>query len=494
MQQGDTMVSKRGISDMLPVEIIERALSFLSVPELCRMRSVCKEWKEIIGRPSFHDLCDLNGRKHAYLFMWSIEPPRLFSSPILQDTLRFLDLNAKLWYSIPASSAGLPRVCPCGHEVESRYKSTNSGLVCELTTLKDTGGKMELAICDPLAKSRRMLPTPPQIFVSPNDDDNIVSVASLVVSAKIVTVVDYTAGNYKVFLLNNLSHTAALRAQPRMYVHESFTNEWRALENLPNGVEGSWAYSAVVLHESLFILQQHDDHFFTYRLSLYRYRFKENTWAEVYHMYFPRNVNFSRLVVGGDSLFLNVSLGGPRSSDPSYNRRFADPGLKSDPDCPDPGEFFEYPHFPDTDTCFEMYEILIDDHRRKPVVQLTLPQLQQIFGGDGAKLAVSCTGAPCVGSIGIPCVDSNGICNSVIMAITTHSRGFRLRRYDLATGSVDVLPPHPLVQRLQKRIGDFYTGNVENMKLSLRNLLAQSPKQQVSSEWRLLQERCPFHG
>lgn len=54
------MDSERGrVSGNLPVEVIDRMLSFL--PALCRMQSVCKSWRELMSSPEFHDLRDLKG-------------------------------------------------------------------------------------------------------------------------------------------------------------------------------------------------------------------------------------------------------------------------------------------------------------------------------------------------------------------------------------------------------------------------------------------------
>jgi hypothetical protein len=90
------MKYKRDFIPTLPFDVIELVLSFLSVPKLCKMRLVCKEWKEAIGMRSFHKLCNKNGRNHMYLFMWSVEPPQKSRfSLIFQDTLQFFDLNAR---------------------------------------------------------------------------------------------------------------------------------------------------------------------------------------------------------------------------------------------------------------------------------------------------------------------------------------------------------------------------------------------------------------
>jgi hypothetical protein len=133
-------------------------------------------------------------------------------------------------------------------------------------------------------------------------------------------------------------------------------------------------------------------------------------------------------------------------------------------------------------TCFEIYEVLVGESRRKLVAQFTEAQLQQIFGRQGGS----------VGWNGVPCVDSDGICNSVILGSNMGYRGFRLRRYDLATGSMDTLPPHPLVKHPWVSGGNYYAGSVEDMKLSLRDLLAPALQEQTSTGWRLVQGRWHY--
>jgi hypothetical protein len=302
-----------------------------------------------------------------------------------------------------------------------------------LTAIKAIGSsELSLAISDPIAKRRTVLPTPPSIFVPADNKYNIASLTNLASSTKIVSAVDYNTGSYKVFLLNNHDRIPTMSTLPRMYVHDSSTSEWRPLQNLPDGVAGSWASSAMVLHDSVFILKQHND-----RLSLFRYRFVDETWMEPYHMYFPRFLDECHLVVRGDCLFLSARL-----------RCFKGESRQS---------------------CCEIYKVLVGETRTKLVAQFTEAQLQQIFGGiDDVRWN------------GIPSVGSDGICSSVILGSNRGYIGFWLRRYDLATGLVEALPQHPTMKQSPVFPGNYYAGNVEDMKLSLRDLLAPAPEEQTS--------------
>lgn len=105
------------------------------------------------------------------------------------------------------------------------------------------------------------------------------------------------------------------------------------------------------------------------------------------------------------------------------------------------------------------------------MVQLTHTQVQQLFGRRCSELDVKYL---------IPSVDSNGICKFVIVIHTSSSVGFELGRYELTTGSVDILPPHPVMEPSNveptspQSIREFFS--VKNIKLSLRDFLTQRPK------------------
>lgn len=53
----------------LPKDVVERVLSFLSVPVLCRFRTVCKRWNSLIRDPKFGYLCDQHARQQESCFI-----------------------------------------------------------------------------------------------------------------------------------------------------------------------------------------------------------------------------------------------------------------------------------------------------------------------------------------------------------------------------------------------------------------------------------------
>jgi hypothetical protein len=47
----------------LPFKDVQRVLSFLPVPDLCRYRIVCKRWNLLISTPEFGALCAKNAAR-----------------------------------------------------------------------------------------------------------------------------------------------------------------------------------------------------------------------------------------------------------------------------------------------------------------------------------------------------------------------------------------------------------------------------------------------
>lgn len=101
------MRSREGLASGLPGKIIERVLSLLPVPALCRFRSVCKAWNELLCKPAFLDLCDASGGHDAYLFVTGHLAD--FDCCWVHDAYRratcFLDLENNRWYSIPVDAS-----------------------------------------------------------------------------------------------------------------------------------------------------------------------------------------------------------------------------------------------------------------------------------------------------------------------------------------------------------------------------------------------------
>jgi hypothetical protein len=86
----------------LPPEIVERVLTFLSAPALCRFRTVCKRWNVLICKPEFGALYIQRTRQDAGFVVLRFitysdeeEPFR-----VVNPGWSILDVSARRWYTI----------------------------------------------------------------------------------------------------------------------------------------------------------------------------------------------------------------------------------------------------------------------------------------------------------------------------------------------------------------------------------------------------------
>lgn len=331
--------------DELPVEIIERVLSFLSVPELCRVRSVCKTWNELLSKQSFHDLYETQKRKHdAFLFLtrdldcdgWSVV------DPIFRRTVSFLDLETRRWHSIDAAAALNEE------DFETQLSAMDDGLICELSTLRGSDDDLALTISDPVARIRATLPAPPEIFC-------LGTYLPILLPA-----VDAPQRTFKVFLVNNPREFGTLTLT-RVHVYE---NEWRALRNPPKEFEESIAGSAVMLHQVLYIVFRDISR---RQFVLLAYDLRSDSWTELRRMSFPRKLRHPQLVARGNRLFMNAWSDGTNGS------------------------------------LFEVLEVLAA--RNRTVVQFTIAQLHELFGEQDSEFDIA-YGVPCMDSSSVVLMSS----------------------------------------------------------------------------------------
>lgn len=411
MQQESLDSDVVGDCGELPVEIIERVLSFLAIPELCRLRSVCKTWNELLSKPSFHDLYERNGKNDAFLFLtrdldcdgWSVV------DPVFRSTVSFLDLETQRWHSIPAGSS-------LEDEFETQLSAMDDGLICELSTLRGSDDDLALTISDPVAKIRTALPAPPEIFC-------LGTYLPIILPA-----VDIPARSFKVFLVNNPREgNREGKTLIRVHVHEPCRNEWRGLRNPPKEFEEAIAGSAVILSHVLYIVFRD---IVRRQFVLLSYDLQDDAWTELRRMSFPRKLRHPQLVARENRLFMNAwSDSEQEGSNVSL---------------------------------FEVFEILVTDYTIRTVVQFTISTLHQLFEEQDSEFDIA---------YGVPCVGSSGMCTYVVLM---SSLSGKLISYELKSGAVSVLPANPLIQGSCKETYpayDIFRG--KNMNLSLRNLLSQ---------------------
>ena len=212
---------KVGLGYELSFDVVERILSFVSVPKLCRLRTVCKSWNSSICSANFSALQQSYGRQTDACFIVAryIKEIPLLDDNFSKQTFRkhcgwaFLDLNAKRWYTIVQDR----------EEVfdQFRYRSstvTNAGLVCQVFGVNSHIEKdVSIFISNPIGKASRRLPSPPCSF-------NFIN--ALYYKSQVDIVADCIAHNHKVFVMPNTNDYIS-EDNPIIHVYKQTTNRWR---------------------------------------------------------------------------------------------------------------------------------------------------------------------------------------------------------------------------------------------------------------------------
>lgn len=414
-RQTPTMDTEESVWSQLPHELVERVLSFLSVPDLCRFRVVCKKWNEIVCRPSFHDLCDEHNNsnrveRNTYLFVtrrWGFGLRG--RGNLMHSWTSFLDVDAMRWYnSNPIKDEG------------TQFLAMDDGLICE-----SDANFQKFIISDLIHanRARRVLPKPP------------VPCSHADVHPTIVMAVDPGARSFKVVVIDNTG-----QAPTRMFVYESSSNQWRALRNPPYLGQLEIAWSTIIIREVLYITIGHSR---PQRLSgqfvVFRYNLQEDLWGDVIRASVPPGKLIKRppqFVVSSDRLFIMMGVSEHSNSqpDPAHN-----------------------------ELVLEVREVLIVANETRTVAAITFSDLKKMFDEVSEDFHVA---------YGVPCVNSEGLCTSITLV---SSLSGKVVSYDLVSGSAVVLPALEEVGGPDDDddIPPLMICQGKRMKLSLRILTSQ---------------------
>lgn len=346
------MEMNEGVWSRMPSELIERVLSLLPVPVLCRFRSVCKTWRQLFRTPSFLDLCDRNGTPKEYLFL-----ARCLSDPddglvcSIDEAMTFLDIEAGRWYWIKSEhwrhySFALP------HESsETRLLAMDESLVCEFTALPDDPNKgYAIFISDPIAKTAAVeLPPVPSYRYSRETSG---------LPTSMTIDVDKVAYTFKVFLNCDL----------RWYVYESSIGVWRDLGTIPDfqHAEVKKSSTPTIFHGILYTIAWLPS---ASKFVVFSYNLQTDEWRALPGLRIPSHYYDPQLLVVGNRLFAVscVSSNVPNSE-------------------------------------FEVMEVLVGKNEARVVVHIPNARLLEYFD-EGLPFCV----------FGFPIVDSQGVCKAIVL-------------------------------------------------------------------------------
>lgn len=275
----------------LPLEIIERVLSFLPVPDLCRCCVVCKRWNSLISTPKFGSLSLQNAKKgRCYIVARCVVEP---DPGYLGWSI--LDLEARQWYSI--KECDLPEaVGECANAPSiSGFVAADGGLVCEYTEDVSFGVVSLIEVCNPLSKSEgRYVPLPPEhLFASPSD-------------ALINFVVDEVDNSFKVYFIYkrfNYEYEHEFPERALLHIYESTTGKWRSSTNpLLDSELGIGDYGSSIMFQGLlYVLFSSYDHQLFW---LFRYNIVEDVWEDTNVDFELGSLCWPQLIVTNNRLYL----------------------------------------------------------------------------------------------------------------------------------------------------------------------------------------------
>lgn len=384
----------------LPPEILETVFSSLSIPELCNVQLVCKDWKNVTAQPTFHKLWDDNYKLDNSIFMWRVEYESTPWGPISSGGFAFFDMDAERWYSVSPSklSGSSTRSIARLLDVDARSLFTP---MCE----HDQEGKWHVFLWDPVAMTKTTLPDPPSIRIRP--------VPKFTKQPVVVCSVDNVSpdGKLKIFLFNRLSNAPPERSfSGGAYVHELGSNEWQFVENIPS------VYDAICFQNRVLAVRKIKQGGSYDQLQILQNEKGNRSFEEVWRMPFARVITDAHLYARHGRLFVGL-----------YTRvRFG--SLKLDFPCPNSESVFPDSNL-DLSLWFEVYEVLLASGSLKKVANLNVGNLMRTFDGEGI----------CSWEM-FPCVDEKGKCTSLVF---THEFEGKMLRYHVDTGKMDVLPSHP---------------------------------------------------
>lgn len=264
---------------------------------------VCKKWKSLVSMPEFGTVCAQNAIGDARFIIGRCYHDGVTVFREVAGWCVF-DLNGRRWYKWI-------------EEVDNTFANdqplaTDGGFVlCCSSTMAGSTAASEIAISDPIAKTREVLPFPPFQFNWRKNGSG-----SHFICGGANLVVDRISNAYKIFLLCPSPSTFE---EPIMCVFESTTKQWRSSSTFPpvRRLDGGFAPQthSVIFQGLLYVLSPCVDGYtsgytfgtrdYPIKYWLFSYNFLEDSWKDT-GVDFPNwsgNIRME-LVVSGNHLFV----------------------------------------------------------------------------------------------------------------------------------------------------------------------------------------------
>ena len=279
-----------------PNDLFENVLAFLPILNLCRFKTVCKNWNQIICKSTFNDLCLKNGKQNSQFIVarsmiksWRYT---IFGGQAYLNEYpgwSFLDINAKQWFTMKVDEV------PQKHrdDVVTRTKSMDCGLVCQICARSSIKDSNYLVVCNPITKATKELPSPPLHC-------DLINSSYYPLLQLVVNNHDWT---FKIFYLYNMDNNELNSNGLQMHVYKSDIDKWQRLSDPPMELTLQYANFWIMFEGMLYVLFTGS----SYDLILLNYDLEIDTWNEVIVPIYNNNENKnSQLVVSNNNLFLVV--------------------------------------------------------------------------------------------------------------------------------------------------------------------------------------------
>ena len=274
----------------LPLEILDHVLSFLPVPNLCRYRTVCKRWNQLICDSQFGALCAKKASKRDAPFI----AMRYSTCARIHEGWCILDLNARRWYVIKDDDDRQ------GNGERSLYSSIvkmDGGLVCQFLEPENHS----LVVYNPIARARTQieLPTIPSNCLTSEFYPDV------------TIVIDSISQSFKIFLfqpfdtefLDDPSTTLeSLAKDPVMRVYESATNEWKSLSS-PFSIRPGRLQGSSVVGQGYLYVYVYSHSAVREERPLWRFNLADEEWENV-AVAIPDELHHPELIMSANRLFL----------------------------------------------------------------------------------------------------------------------------------------------------------------------------------------------